>query len=88
MFGKLPEEWASVKVIRTDSPDPLIDVARADRLDEFHNDDSANERITGIGRRTYNGQTVERSYDLTFTEEKPSVRRLTPGATRASRYGN
>jgi hypothetical protein len=60
-----------VEVTRTDSPDPLIDVARADRLDEFHNDDSANERITGIGRRTYNGQTVERSYDLTFTEEKP-----------------
>ncbi len=60
-----------MKMTRGDSPDSLIRLGRADRLDEFHNDDSANERIAGIGRRTWDSWSVERSCDLTFTEEKP-----------------
>jgi hypothetical protein len=70
MFGKLTAKGASV-VARTDFPEPVILGARGIRLEEFHNDDSAKERITGIGKRTYDGRAVERPYDLTFTEEKP-----------------
>ena len=62
---------AFVKVTGTHSRDPLILRARGKRLEEFHNDDSADERITGIGRRTYDGRAVAGSYDLTFSEEKP-----------------
>ena len=39
------------------------ELARGERLEKFHNDDRADERMTGIGSRTYDGRAVEGIYE-------------------------